>query len=92
MLAGGCGSDEAAEAFGTEDGSVQGYGIAGERYTADFNGHTYQFIDEDSTWEEARNFCISRGGHLATVTSAEEQQYLESLFGNVNGRGREASR
>ncbi len=88
----GCGSDEAVSepvnTGETEAGLPNGTGVAGERYTADFNGHTYQFIDEDTTWEEARKMCIARGGHLATVTSAEEQKYLEGLFNNNNGRER----
>ncbi len=87
----GCGSDEPAAESGEEGGaesSGPGEGVAGERYTADFNGHTYQFIDEDTTWEEARKMCIARGGHLATVTSAEEQKYLEGLFNNINGNER----
>lgn len=86
----GCGSEEAesSNSDGSESGMATGTGVAAERYTADFNGHTYQFIDEDTTWEEARKMCIARGGHLATVTSAEEQKYLEGLFNNINGSER----
>ncbi|MCR5673422.1 MAG: C-type lectin domain-containing protein [Lachnospiraceae bacterium] len=29
--------------------------------------------------------CISRDGHLATVTSSEEQEYLKGLFYDVYG-------
>ncbi len=81
----GCGSEEAEP---SEAGAATGTGVAGERYTADFNGHTYQFIDEDTTWEEARQACIARGGHLATITSADEQKYLEGLYNNINGNER----
>ncbi len=90
----GCGSDKtAAESESVSESktvseSVSGKGVAGERYTADFNGHTYEFIDEDTTWEEARNACIRHGGHLATVTSAMEQEYLEKMFININGNER----
>ena len=86
----GCGSEEAApsDPGPAEETMATGTGVAGERYTAEFNGHTYQFIDEDTTWEEARKMCIARGGHLATVTSAEEQKYLEGLFNNINGSER----
>ena len=80
----GCGfSDSGTESDGS--GSATGEGVAAERYTADFNGHTYQFIDVDTTWEDARKACASRDGHLVTITSAEEQKYLEGLFTNISG-------
>lgn len=81
----GCGSEEGepADTAETEEVSGIGTGVAGEKYTADFNGHTYQFLDEDTTWEEARKLCIAHGGHLATVTSAEEQKYLEGLYNYI---------
>ncbi len=49
--------------------------------------HTYQFLDEDTTWEEARKLCIAHGGHLATVTSAEEQMRKDftMLLGEQTG-------
>ena len=58
---------------------------AGKKYTAEFNGHSYEFVAEDMTWPEAREACIKRGGHLVTVTSQEEQEYLKSMFLNING-------
>ena len=86
----GCGSDSSTAVAESESESepVAGKGVAGEKYKADFNGHTYEFVDEDMTWEEARKACISRGGHLATVTSAKEQEYLEEMFININGNER----
>ncbi|MBM6977345.1 lectin-like protein [Intestinimonas butyriciproducens] len=38
-----------------------------------FQGHTYQVIDESLTWEDAVQACTQRGGHLATITSEQEQ-------------------
>lgn len=60
---------------------------AGKKYTADFNGHSYEFVAEDLPWEEARVAAINRGGHLATITSAEEQEFIEGLFYKINGDG-----
>ena len=46
------------------------------------NGHRYQLFDSSMSWDEAKEYCESLGGHLATVTSAEEQEIIESLLAN----------
>ncbi len=93
----GCGSDESySEPAPAEESDEQvegeneeepasGTGVATEEYTADFNGHTYEFVPQDMTWEEARLECVKRGGHLVTVTSAEEEEYLKGLYLHING-------
>lgn len=55
----------------------------------DGNGHTYEVItgDETITWDEARALAEAMGGHLATMTSAAENDFVASLvtlygFGN----------
>ena len=45
-----------------------------------FNGHYYQAFDEGMTWGEANDFCSDLGGHLATITSEEEQQFISSMI------------
>lgn len=40
------------------------------------NGHRYQLFDTSMSWNEAEAYCESLGGHLATITSVEEQQYI----------------
>ncbi len=45
-----------------------------------YNGHTYKVIDDKMTWEEAKVACEDMGGHLVTITSAEEQEVIESLM------------
>lgn len=45
-----------------------------------WNGHRYQFYDEAMTWEEAKARCESQGGHLATITSEAEQQFIMSVL------------
>ncbi len=45
-----------------------------------FNGHTYLVVYEPATPEEAERFCAAFGGHLATVTSEEENNFLKTLF------------
>lgn len=38
--------------------------------------HQYQIFYDTLTWEEAKAVCEAKGGHLATITSEEEQQKL----------------
>lgn len=53
------------------------------------NGHFYQLIPENITWEEARVAAAAMTfngftGHLATLTSAEENAFLNTTF-NTTG-------
>lgn len=45
-----------------------------------YNGHRYQLFDMPMDWNEAEAYCESLGGHLATITSEEEQADLEELL------------
>ena len=57
----------------------------------EWNGHHYYCYSDISTWEEAEEFCESLGGHLATMTSPEENEalynyittmgYMDAYFG-----------
>lgn len=44
-----------------------------------FNGHSFALIRKLTSWEDAKNDCIARGGHLATCTSKEKYDFLDSL-------------
>lgn len=45
-----------------------------------FEGHRFQiFKDEASTYSTLKTLCELRGGHLATSTSAEKNEFLVSL-------------
>jgi len=46
----------------------------GER--KNFNGHTYQLLYSAYNWNEMQAYCESRGGHLACITTAEEDAFL----------------
>ena len=54
--------------------------------TGNFNGRAYAVYDVSMTWHEAKAYCESLGGHLATITSAEEQLFVQSLIedGSMN--------
>ena len=45
-----------------------------------FEGHRYQVFDESMTWTEAKAYCEELGGHLATVTSQEENDFIAGLI------------
>ncbi|MBF0344872.1 MAG: PKD domain-containing protein, partial [Nitrospirae bacterium] len=40
------------------------------------NNHTYQRIDKQMTWPDAKVYCENLGGYLATVTSDSENKFL----------------
>ena len=45
------------------------------------NGNSYELIaDSSATWDDARAGAQARGGDLATITSAEEQAFVESVL------------
>jgi tetratricopeptide (TPR) repeat protein len=44
------------------------------------NGHRYEAVNQTLTWTEAEAEAKRRGGHLATITSAEEQKFIENLI------------
>lgn len=55
------------------------YGLAKIK---DFEDHSYCFfmLEQIHTWEEAARYCESLGGHLATITSEEENDFLYSFM------------
>lgn len=52
------------------------------------NGHTYHLL-ESSNWSDAEAFAVSLGGHLATVRSREENQWILSTFGRQDRDNRD---
>ena len=47
-----------------------------------FNGHMYKIYWEAMDWSDAKEFCEQKNGHLATITSEEEQEFLRELSGS----------
>jgi len=47
---------------------------------AHFGDSVYQVFDLGMTWYEAKAYCESIGGYLATITSPEEQSFAEDLI------------
>ena len=50
------------------------YPTGSREHTA--TGQRYLNVPIPMTWEEAETFCRSFGGHLATITSKEEQEFI----------------
>jgi len=62
------------------------YGGAAQNDPSAFNGHRYVCYNDNGamSWSQARAYCQGLGGHLATVESAEEEAFLESLSSGYN--------
>ena len=50
------------------------------------NGHLYDFVSYDYfiSWQDARDEAVSIGGHLATITSSGENDFVWSLVEDTN--------
>jgi hypothetical protein len=48
------------------------------------NGHEYQRIDVPLSWLTAKQICEELGGHLASVTSAEENRFIYQSFATTH--------
>ncbi|KJU81410.1 C-type lectin domain protein [Candidatus Magnetobacterium bavaricum] len=58
---------------------MYGGGVAtadSEKVVNPANNHTYQRIDTQMTWADAKANCEKLGGYLATVTSDSENKFL----------------
>ena len=53
-----------------------------------FGGHTYYYFSTPVTWYDAKTLCENMGGHLVSVTSEEETNFLVNL---VNDHYKEES-
>lgn len=47
-----------------------------------FSGHRYQFVPGNISWTGAKAKAEALGGHLATVTSKEEDDFVRATFGD----------
>lgn len=46
-----------------------------------FDGHHYKvFTDEKLSWNAANTKCKAMGGHLVTITSQREQDFIDTLY------------
>ncbi|MCR4593927.1 MAG: leucine-rich repeat protein [Clostridiales bacterium] len=47
-----------------------------------YNNHLYSLYNESLSWADAEAMCVRAGGHLVSITSAEEQAIINDLIGN----------
>ena len=47
--------------------------------TKSFNGHKYELFDIHTSWNQAYKICENLGGHLVTVTTKEENDFVMNL-------------
>lgn len=48
--------------------------------THEYDGHTYQFFNIKTSWEDAREYCDAIGGHLVSISDAKEQAMIEMFM------------
>ena len=45
-----------------------------------FQGHSYEIFRHKRTWDESKRLCEAMGGHLVTITSESEQEFVLALL------------
>ncbi|KAL6481361.1 hypothetical protein MHYP_G00094410 [Metynnis hypsauchen] len=72
----------------TQDVSAQGSAVGRkcENDWARFGRTCYKYIAELKTWAEAEEYCISLGGNLAAIHSAQTQDFLKKLGRSKDGK------
>ena len=41
-----------------------------------WNGYEYLLVNEEKAWHDAEAYCVDRGGHLTSITSQAEDDFL----------------
>jgi len=54
--------------------------------TYEFSGREYKLFNEGMTWNDAKKYCESIGGHLVTITTEEEQWFIEDLLSECGSK------
>jgi len=57
--------------------------VNGTLSSGTFDNHTYRVFEESLTWTEAKIKCEENGGHLATISSYEEQEFIQNIIKSV---------
>ena len=60
--------------------SCDGNEIDGFTYGGYFNGSNYYISSNYYSWTESNELCNITGGHLVTISSVEEQNYIQSIL------------
>ncbi len=68
-------------------GNIHAKNIPADAVKYEHNGHSYKIIDTGLTWNDAKTYCESLGGHLVTITSGVEQAFVQDLIINRGTKG-----
>ena len=49
-----------------------------------YDGRIYKIFEKQLSWYSAYSYCENMGGHLATITSAEEQTFIETYMKSIS--------
>ena len=41
-----------------------------------WNGYEYEIVNDRKSWPDAEQYCVDRGGHLTSITSQAENEFL----------------
>ena len=52
----------------------------------EYSGNSYAYISQKKTWDNAESYCKAKGGHLASIMSKRENDFV---YGLTPGRGRD---
>lgn len=52
--------------------------------TAEFNGNKYEYYSDTMSWWQAYRFCEKKGGHLVTINSKEENDFVVGMTTGKN--------
>ena len=44
-----------------------------------YNGHAYAIFEEGISWDDAKEACEKRGGHLICINDEEEQKFIQTI-------------
>lgn len=50
-----------------------------EFYIDEESNHKYKLFDTSMEWDKAKEYCESLGGHLVTITSEKEQEFVTAI-------------
>ena len=53
-------------------------------FGAKYKDHYYAFMQNEKNWDDAKAFCESFGGHLVTISSADENKLVNQLSGDIS--------
>jgi hypothetical protein len=48
-----------------------------------FEGFCYLVVTNSAVWDKAEKICISKGGHLASIHSDSENNFIQSLYSST---------